>query len=232
MGGLGTWLAVRSGGRRAWLGGGGEAVPARGARGSREGAAPPPPPCPLPPRGLGNGAARPGLARALGRGRRSGAEEPPPASAAGTGRAGGVPQAGAPNRAQGESLVSGTRAPTGRSSALTPSGPERGPARLRGGTLSPVGRLPPSSAPWYAPGDRCLGIFNIWDAANAEVKWNTSGEGGPGGGSGGGTAAWTRAPCGCGARPGRAGAGARLCGSGGQVRGKRGPRPGGRGISP
>lgn len=96
------------------------------------------------------------------------------------------------------------------------------------GILKPLVRLPPSSAPWYAPGDRCLGIFNIWDAANAEVKWNTSGEGGPGGG----TAAWTRGSCGCGVGPGRAGAGARRRSSEGQVRGKPGPRPGERGIGP
>lgn len=49
--------------------------------------------------------------------------------------------------------------------------PRAAPSRLLDRTLqSLLASSPLSSGPWYAPGDRCLGIFNIWDAANAEVK--------------------------------------------------------------
>lgn len=136
------------------------------------------------------------------------------------GPAGGRPRAGERGKASRLEPVP----PQATRPRRHPPAPRAAPPDSGVGIPNPPARLPPSSAPWYAPGDRCLGIFNIWDAANAEVKWNTSGEGGLREGSRGAAAAWTRGSCGCGAGAGRAGAGARRRSSGGQVRGK-GDRP-------
>lgn len=94
-----------------------------------------------------------------------------PRRAAGTGGAGG--SRGARVRRRGE--AAGPAAPGSSRDAPPPRAPPRPAARPRPGSWSGISGLcarppPPSSGPWYAPGDRCLGIFNIWDAANAEVK--------------------------------------------------------------
>lgn len=106
-------------------------------------------------------------------GRRPRLEKSLPRRAAGTGGArggGGPPRAGP--EAGGGGRPRPARGPRGRP---PPRAPPRPAARPRPGSrigfTSPFLRpSPPSSGPWYAPGDRCLGIFNIWDAANAEVK--------------------------------------------------------------
>lgn len=77
-----------------------------------------------------------------------------------------------PEREKGAASPPRPGVPQGYAFLLASYHPDRGPLPDSWlGISNPFLRLSPlSSGPWYAPGDRCLGIFNIWDAANAEVK--------------------------------------------------------------
>lgn len=80
--------------------------------------------------------------------------------------------AGVPKREKGAVLPPRAGVPKGYPFSLASYHPAMGSRPDSWiGISNPFLRLSPlSSGPWYAPGDRCLGIFNIWDAANAEVK--------------------------------------------------------------
>lgn len=135
--------------------------------------------------GKRSGPARPGRSartRAV-RGRRGRLLPPGPREPAAPGES-GAPEPETGGRGDGSGPGAGVRAGLAPPAGSLPV-PDAAPPDSGAGVSVPPARRHPSSAAWYAPGDRCLGIAHIWDAANAEVKGNTSGEGGPGAGSGG-----------------------------------------------
>lgn len=129
---------------------------------------------------------------------------------------GRVPPSARPSAGQGRPPRLQSRSPTPDTPGARRLDP-RPAAALR--HLDPNRECPPATfpsarQPWYAPGDRCLGVFSMWGAADAQVKCSTSG-------GGGGRGARSRTPPACRFPGGRAGQGGRLRSSERQVRGPR-----------